>query len=85
MSGLEFSKFSIARDIVDEYYYDKYNGLDQPVLNQKTAEVMPLTEQIFAKYPCDTEFEASCEYDIMEEELAAVIHPAIDKMEYLPF
>ena len=51
MSGLGFSKFSIVRDVVDAYYTEKYNTLDVPVLNQKTAEVMPLTEQIFAKYP----------------------------------
>ena len=85
MSGLGFSKFSIVRDVVDACCTEKYNTLDVPVLNQKTAEVMPLTEQIFAKYPCDTEFEASCEYDIMIEELEAIVHPAIDKLEYLPF
>ncbi|GHT73881.1 hypothetical protein FACS189456_4810 [Bacteroidia bacterium] len=85
MSGLEFSKYSIVFNIVDTYYYDKNDTRDEKEVRKITLKIQPSVESIFAQYPCDTEFEASCEYDKMTAKLKQKIHKILDKMEELPF
>jgi hypothetical protein len=84
MSGLEFSKYSIVENIVDEYCYDKSYASSKEA-EEIAKKLLPKVESIFAQYPCDEEFEASCEYDQMMAKLKKKIHKMIDKMFELPF